>query len=565
MAVPVEARVIADGTGPGAAEGSSWAPTYVLPLVEYDMGAKLVALAVARAALNPRSGMPRYVAAVSDDNYLHVLGPSGRALLPAPLDLSLATGTSTPASALVFTLKEPHFLVGAVDHANGLRLCYWRLSSEGREKGAPPQLSATLIKQTETVSWTLDAGAGGREGEGRRRRGAGGAAEASEARGGVVALEALPLRSGSHPSIAAARADGQMLFFSQAGTPLLALDTGVDRLHTVIRSTAHSLTLIGDRRISVLAEPTRRAPTRECAVPDAAFNGGARLVGGAHDSVAPTLLYALTSTSEVIVFNTRTRHHDDELVSVQCMWTDTLPPPARAVTSMPSIVPFKGYVLTASAGALRALNVTALHSGVHHAPSVPIAAPGFGPLAADDAEGPAGSEAALRMWSGGALLALSRGDALSLHAVRLPYAEQSVSLWPRVLLGVAVLVITVVYQLYRRRSKRGARDAPEYESRDGYGWRERLAGASQARHGGRAEPGSRARYGAARNPVDDFALPSQAKGQARAHERAYANTGGGFGGGATTCGGSTGGPSSSTNYVDLSEVRRRIDASDSDE
>lgn len=298
----------------------------------------------------------------------------------------------------------------------------------------------------------------------------------------------------------ALRSDGVIVTFSMEGTILNGVSTGVTGLRRAVRSASTgTIALLSPQRL-VLIELTRRAPPRECALPETTLSSGGRLTGLAFDQHVNQLLYASTSDGATMVFNSRARaapplpeDTGGARGGIECRWLETLvAPPGRSDEVATSLAAVRGYLFSVGTSSLQARNVSTIyhtaepetlpHVYLERLPPPPPFAYSCTYDAAFDGEGGGGgvvgkdaslvptpctlgaaSSGRLLMASGSSVLVeggadetgAASGGGIGSHVLRfyqssLPYEPPGAPLWPKILMGGVAVAITAFWQLYRR-------------------------------------------------------------------------------------------------------------------
>lgn len=329
----------------------------------------------------------------------------------------------------------------------------------------------------------------------------------------------------------------------------------------------------------VIIELSKRAPPRMCAVPESVIASGGGLSSVAFDEHVPQLIYAATSLGDTLIFNGRARapppadappEEKKSAPTLECRWLDSIAhEPGAVVEPAHALATVKGYLFALDAQQLTARNVSTLYHTsepqpaalVHAEPVPPPSAPpplpsdqmiatgtGTGTGAAGGGAGAGGRPPRVLLSAGGALLVeggpadgAAGGGQLRVYATSLPYDPPQPPTWPTYVMGAAVIGITAVWQLYKRRGK-GDKDGGR-GSRGGRGGRGGLDGFDgPGGPGGPGGPAGRSAYGAARMQAMQSAMQS---GSSDYQRRSYDGGRGGRGGA-----GGYGGAGSYGNYGD---------------
>jgi hypothetical protein len=335
----------------------------------------------------------------------------------------------------------------------------------------------------------------------------------------LIGLEAMPSSGGGgggsrgsskgskrDAAFMALRSDGVIVTLSMEGTVLNGVSTGVTGLRRAVRS-ASTIALLTPERL-VLIELTRRAPPRECALPEATLSSGGRLTGLAFDQHVNQLLYASTSDGATMVFNRRARaappppeDTGGARGGIECRWLDTLvAPPGRSDEAATSLAAVRGYLFSVGTSSLQARNVSTIyhtaepetlsHVYLERLPPPPPFAYSCTYDTAFDGEGTdaslvptpctlgAASSGRLLMASGSSVLVeggadetgAASGGGIGSHVLRfyqssLPYEPPAAPLWPKILMGGVAVAITAFWQLYRRSRDNKKKSKAEADSR----------------------------------------------------------------------------------------------------
>ena len=442
--------------------------------------APLVTAAIAPSAVGTA---PRFVVAVDNLGRLHVFDSVGRALMPpsslipdapapvrvlalaflAPASTGTRTAQATPALLAAAIVQE-----GTADVDEGFTYCLYRIAASPNP--TPEQRVVVDLVRESNVTWPATPADDSDE-----------ASSMQDHR--LVALETMTgtsnQKSGaSSPAFLAVRSDGLLVTLTSAGAVLAGVSSKISGVHTA-RKSGTTLALLSDERV-MLVELTKRAPPRDCAVPEALAAAGGRLTSITFDAHVSQLLYVSTSLGSVLVFNSRARpvQKPDENVqaskgaapqSLECRWLDNLAvepgseqEPSQALSSV------KGYLLALGEESLSARNVSTIY---HTSDPQPAALVHFEPLDAVEVE----DGLQPFMLGSGSMLVVQGGEdgsgSLRIYSSSLPYDPPAPPTWPKYVMGILAVGITGIYQLYKRKSK-ATKDASKDDARnDRYGGR----------------------------------------------------------------------------------------------
>ena len=318
---------------------------------------------LAAAALAPSAAgqPPRFAVAADTAGMLHVLDHTGRSLMPpAPIIYENSAGrvlslvfVSAPAQRSG-TQPAPMLFAAAISYGDdsldreGFTFCLYRLNA-ARQPTPTHRVAIELVKES-NVTWPSTAPASAEDGTSAST-----ALQQQQASDGVPSLVALETMgaaagtpggsssgsgrsgAGAAPAFLAVRSDGLLVTMTSAGAVVAGVSSGVDNVRQVVRS-GSVIALRSDERI-VLIELARRAPPRECAVPESMVNDGSQLTSVTFDAHVTQLLYAGTSKGEVLIFNGRARAPppttDDpagvaqaakrrDAGGIECRWLDSI-------------------------------------------------------------------------------------------------------------------------------------------------------------------------------------------------------------------------------------------------
>ena len=485
---------------------------------------------LAAAALAPTTGgaAPKYVLAADADGKLHILDSMGRALAPpSPL---IEAPSSARILSLVFlggvapagrgggggSAAAPVIFAAAISHgdatadAQGFAFCLYRISAS-KQPTPSQRVVVDLVKEV-NVTWpatpTTAAGEGGGEGSDTAVTTPDHATD--DAPPYLVALETMGSggggsgsavsRQGAGPKVApaflAVRSDGMLVTLSNIGGVVAGVTSGVAGVRVASRSGGVLALLAADRM--VLIELARRAPPRECPIPESLLAEGGEISTVAFDAQLSQLVYVGTSRGDTLIFNGRARAQpqpspdDDALAARQkmrsreapayeCRWIDSVATEAsHAPVAADALATVKGYLLTIDRRGLTARNVSTLYQSsesvladlVHAEPLVPppVTEDPAAAIAADGTLLGRAPRPRVMLTAGSALLVESGADdggtTLRLYAAQLPYDPPVSPTWPTYVMGAAVIGITAIWQLYKRRGK-GDKDEGRGDRRGG--------------------------------------------------------------------------------------------------
>ena len=378
----------------------------------------------------------------------------------------------------------------------------------------------------------------------------------------LVALEAMSAPGGGgggggrgrapkgKPDFLAVRSDGLLVTLTAAGDVITGVHSGVQGI-THARRSGNTLALLSRTQL-VLIELARRAPPRRCAIPDSVKSTGATLSGVSFDAHVGQLLYVATSDGDVLVFNSRASPAaaaagggsaaggaaaGGGAAALECRWYESVAVEHGGVReASASLGAVRGYLLSAGEAGLAVRNVSTFYRSnqpspaelVHYEPMAPraVADAAAAALVADGRRRDAHGDWAVRprmLLASGTTVVVEGSGAVHLYSSSLPYEVPVPPTWPQYAMGAAVIGITVVWQLFKRRGKSAKEaDDPAYGKRRG--------GRGGGRGGGR--------NGRGRRDEDDFAdmrdvrggrgaMNSGAAAHYAAHMGAYGDRGGG--------------------------------------
>jgi hypothetical protein len=469
------------------------------------------------AALAPAAGdaAPRFIAAADAIGQLHIFDSVGRALMP-PASLAPSTSStvrilsvsflnSAPPSSGKGAVATPLLLAVALaqedaDAGDGFIYCLYRLAP-ARQPTPEQRVVVELVRES-NVTWpqpTTNPTDGA--------EGASGAVQASAGRedGRLVSLESMGSAGGGGrnskggtPAFIAVRSDGMLVTLSNVGSVVAAVTSGVDGI-IMARRSGHTMALLTRDRL-VLVELARRAPPRECPIPESLLASGGRLLSVAFDAQVSQLVYVSSSSGGTLVFNSRARAQPlpaDESSpappprstagTYECRWLDTLAVEPGSGDEAPalSLSAVRGYLFALSESGLSARNVSTIYHTANPAPAVIVHSEPLvlqqspsgcststqrgkrrrsGRAATRDACASGDGKVQQFLLSSGSLLLVegtspgTAGAGLRVYASTLPYTPRQPSTWPAYAMGAAVIGVTIVWQLYKRKSKSGEED-----------------------------------------------------------------------------------------------------------
>ena len=488
-------------------------PTMLSPdlrmVAEVRLGAGLAVAAVAPAATGTS---PRFIVAADTLGRLHIFDAVGRALMP-PSPLVPETDRKVRVLAMVFLgasgqasgqasgrAAAPMLLAAAIAYGDddageqeGFLFCLYRILPAPHP--TPQQRVVVDLMRESNVTWPLLPAADlegkdtkeneAQESSTSRRRALTGAGS-DPAPPRLVALETMvssgPSAGGkaasAAPTFLAVRSDGMLVTLSSVGGVLAGVTTGISGVR-MIRRSGTALALLSHERL-VLLELARRAPPRDCAIPESLIASGGRLTSVAFDAHVPQLVYAATSSGSTLIFNSRARAppppttlEGDAGVSeqkksaastIECRWLDDLAfEPGFESEASDALSTVKGYLVAVGEQTLSARNVSTLY----HASAEPSAAAlvHFEPVSRSEYVEQDERPPRVLLGSGSVLVVESddlseedgsgqqRMSRLRIYSSTLPYEPPVPPTWPKYVMGIAVVGITGIYQLYKRRGK----------------------------------------------------------------------------------------------------------------
>jgi hypothetical protein len=548
-------------------------PTMLSPnfrlVAELSLGAGLAAAAMAPA---PAGTPPRFIVVADTLGRLHAFDAVGRALMPpAPLIpeavgavrvLSMvflgagapSSGRSSAAVPVLLAAAIAHDEGSAEEHG-GFTFCLYRIAPLAQP--TPDQRIAVDLVRESNVTWPLPpASESAEEGSSpstSRLVASSGAPQ--EAHPHLVALETMassPALGGGKgtptaPTFLVVRSDGMLVTLSSAGAVLAGVASGIGGVHMSRRS-GTTLALLSHERL-VLLELARRAPPRDCPIPESLLSSGIRLTSVAFDEHIPQLLYVSTSSGSTLLYNSRSRAApappgaaaeagDSKAVrpSVECRWLDTLAvEPGAETEASHALSALKGYLIAVGAQALSARNISSIYHSALDNPH-PTSLVHFEVIGRGDVDPlDAGALPRLMLGSGNTFLVeggeldlaqdIESGASLRIYSSALPYEPPVPPSWPKYVMGIAVVGITGIYQLYKRRGSSSSN-----KGKGGDGGRGRPGGNFGRRGGGiddDDDPFS-ARYAGGRGRPGQGSIPAGAEAHYAAHMGAAYGRGAGM-------------------------------------
>ena len=478
-------------------------PTLISPHLRlrgtFELDATLIAVAAAPVAGN---AAPRLLVAADALGHLHVFDSVGRPLMPpTPISLqdrvapaqvlglsflgSPPSGKQASASPLLLAVAVAHE-VGSAQVAEGFALCIYRVQN-ARVPTPEHRVAIDLIHET-NITWPKskepDALPLGRDGEGKQlQRSKSKSTATADTAPRLIALESISsvgqggargrAAEGSKAALLAVRSDGVLLTLSHVGGVLAGVTTGVDGVQSVRRS-GSTMALLTRERLLVV-ELLRREPPRECTIPESLAAAGGYLTSVAFDVQIPQLLYAASSLGTTLIFNSRARAkrpatEDDGAQSAtgegqrapgatfECRWLDDLTvEPGTESAEAQMLTAFRGYLVMLSDAALRARNVSSIYASGEPLPAALVHSEPLGITQPKRRARHAPPPAPRTVLAVGSLLLVESAreeggqSVVKLYASTLPYEPATPPTWPQYVMAAAVLGITAIYQLYKRR------------------------------------------------------------------------------------------------------------------
>ncbi|KAL1526120.1 hypothetical protein AB1Y20_014849 [Prymnesium parvum] len=440
-----------------------------------SLGQPLVATALAPAAQGGKGGSaPRYVAAADASGRIHLFDSAGRQVaLPFQ-----ATESGRIVGMGFVAMGANVLLATAVDTGDATKFRFL-LSRVAPQKNPQPtsRFALDIVREVDVLWHPPPPPPPKSKGKGARgKAGEEPVAEQEEAEAhhddvaltsGVdlhmVAFESMPPgKNANAPVILIGVSDGTLIFLTSSGTVHSTAQTGVNAVR-VLRRSGTTICLLSPERL-VLVDLSGRLPARECSVPESVLADDGALTDAVFDGHLSQLLYVSTTAGDTLIFNTRARAVDEgegaKARMVECRWLDSL------VTDGPfsdepllSLATTRGYLFSAGVGHFTVRNVSTIYYQTE-APPAPLVFADQLPHKVDAGGSlPHPNEVHIRVEAGTVLLASAAAGSITLYTTTLIFEPPPVSMWPRIVMGVAAIGITVVWQLYRHKKRSAAEES----------------------------------------------------------------------------------------------------------